>query len=89
MLQMVEPLKALKADFRVLLTIIPPRPNNAGAEARVSLTEAGLPLFKSGIRRLNAFQRAALEGCLAHDVPDRYGGIAWDCYESVGREVVA
>lgn len=89
MLQMVGPLQALKADFRVLLTIIPPRPNNAGAEARSSLTEAGLPLFTSGIRRLNAFQRAALEGCLVQDVGDRYGGIAWDCYESVGREVVA
>ncbi len=88
MLQMVEPLQALGANYRVLLTIIPPKPNQAGAEARASLMEAKLPLFAGGIRRLNAFQRAALEGCLVQDVADRYGNIAWDCYETVGREVL-
>ncbi len=88
MLQMVEPLQALGANYRVLLTIIPPKPNNAGAEARNSLMEAQLPLFAGGIRRLNVFQRAALEGCLVQDVADRYGNIAWDCYKAVGREVL-
>lgn len=88
MLQMVEPLQLLGASYRVLLTIIPPKPNNAGDEAKASLTAAGLPLFASGIRRLNVFQRAALDGCLVKDVSDRYSGIAWGCYTSVGREVL-
>jgi chromosome partitioning protein len=88
MLQMVEPLQTLGANYRVLLTIIPPKPNNAGVEARSSLMEAQLPLFAGGIRRLNVFQRAALEGCLVQDVADRYGNIAWDCYKAVGQEVL-
>jgi chromosome partitioning protein len=88
LLQMVEPLQTLGANYRVLLTIIPPKPNNAGVEARSSLMEAQLPLFAGGIRRLNVFQRAALEGCLVQDVADRYGNIAWDCYKAVGQEVL-
>ncbi len=88
MLQMVEPLQALGATYRVLLTIIPPKPNQAGAEARSSLMEAQLPLFVGGIRRLNVFQRAALEGCLVQDVADRYGNVAWECYKAVGQEVL-
>ena len=33
MMQMVEPLQGLKAEYRILLTIIPPKPNAAGTEA--------------------------------------------------------
>lgn len=89
MLQMVEPLQMLKAEYRVLLTIIPPKPNNAGADARTSLTSAGLPLFAGGIRRLNSFQRAALDGCLVKDVKgDSYAGIAWSCYATIGKEIL-
>jgi chromosome partitioning protein len=50
--------------------------------------EAQLPLFVGGIRRLNVFQRAALEGCLVQDVADRYGNVAWECYKAVGQEVL-
>lgn len=89
MMQMVEPLQGLKAEYRVLLTIIPPKPNAAGIEARASLSGAGLPLFTGGIRRLNAFQRAALDGCLVKDVKgDSYAGIAWSCYTAIGKEIL-
>lgn len=90
MLQMVPALQGLNAPYRVLLTITPPKPNNAGAEARASLIAAGLPLFAGGIRRLNVFQRAALDGCLAKDVRgDSYAGIAWSCYTAIGKELLA
>ena len=90
MLQMVESLKALDTDYRILLTIIPPKPNQAGSEARASLENAGLPLFKAGIRRLNVFQKASLEGVPVYDVKgDKYAGIAWRCYEQVGREFLS
>jgi len=86
-LQMVDHLQSLKASYRILLTLIPPPPNIAGAEARAALEGAGLPVFKSSIRRFNAFARASLEGCLVQQVKDRYSGIAWRCYQDAGREL--
>jgi chromosome partitioning protein len=88
MLQMLDTLQQIQTDYRILLTIIPPKPNTAGDEARSSLERAGLPIFKSGIRRLNVFQKAALEGVPVYAVKgDSYSGIAWKCYQSVGREI--
>jgi chromosome partitioning protein len=46
-------------------------------------------LFKSGIRRLNVFQKAALEGVPVYAVKgDQYAGIAWRCYAEVGDEIL-
>lgn len=88
-LQMVEYLQELKAAYKLLLTLIPPTPSTAGEEARASLKRAGLPLFKSGIRRLGVFQKAALEGVPVNQVKgDRYSGIAWRCYVEVGKEIL-
>ncbi len=89
MLQMVDALQGLDADYRILLTLIPPAPSKVGEEARSSLESAGLPLFKTGIRRLAVFQKAALEGVPVNEVKgDSYAGIAWRCYLEVGREIM-
>ncbi len=59
----VEALKNVsEIDYRVLLTIIPPKPNRDGDEARELLIEAGLPVMQSSIGRMIVFQRAALQG---------------------------
>ena len=88
MLQMVDALRGLKADYKILLTLIPPNPSKVGEEARASLIGAGLPLFKSGIRRLAVFQKAALEGVPVNQVKDPMRRIAWECYRSVGKEIL-
>jgi len=89
MLQMVDALAGLTDTYRILLTLIPPAPNKAGIEARQSLEDAGLPLFKADIKRLAVFQKAALEGVPVNQVKsDRYAGIAWRCYQAVGREIL-
>lgn len=89
MLQMVDALQGLEADYRILLTLIPPVPSKVGEEARSSLARAGLPLFKTGIRRLAVFQKAALEGVPVNEVKgESYAGIAWRCYLEVGREIM-
>ncbi len=75
--------------YRVLLTIIPPKPTRDGDEAREILTEAGLPLLKAGIRRLIVFQRAALQGVPVYDVNDLRGKDAWEDYRAVGEEIVS
>jgi chromosome partitioning protein len=63
LLQTVEMLKTLGSDrYRVLLTIIPPAPRQTGQQAREALLAEGIPLFKQGIRRFAAYEKAALEG---------------------------
>lgn len=75
-------------SFRILLTIIPPRPSRDGDEARAMLRDRGLPVFKSGIRRAVAFQKAALVGSPVYDVADPRAAQAWADYEKVGKELV-
>lgn len=90
MIQMVEVLKGLQAEFKILLTIVPPKPSAVGGQARQAIEDAGLPIFKASIRRLSAFQKAALDGVPVNQVKgDRMAAIAWDCYRSVGRELKA
>ena len=63
LLATVKELRSLGTDrFRVLLTIVPPRPNRDGPKAREALAEAGLPLFSAQIPRMVSFQRCIVEG---------------------------
>ena len=87
MLQMVEHLNG--QTFRCLLTLIPPKPSQRGNDARSALTEAGVPLFESQIRLLDAFRKASEQGVPVNQVKgDRMAGVAWRCYQSVGNEVM-
>ena len=72
--------------YRVLLAIIPPKPNRQGEEARELLLARQVPLFSGGIRRTVAFQQAVVEGVTV-DVVDR-GGLSGQDYEKVGEEMV-
>lgn len=89
MMLTVDALKQLGSDrYKILLTIIPPKPSRDGEEAREMLTEAGLPLLKTGIRRFVAFQKAALAGVPVYEVNDPRAALAWADYQAVGREVM-
>jgi chromosome partitioning protein len=89
MMQTVEMLKRLGSDsFKVLLTVIPPRPSTDGQQAREMLVEAGLPLFKSSIRRLVAFQKAALAGVPVYEANDPRAEQGWKDYQAVGKELL-
>lgn len=85
--QMIPQLAGSKGAYKVLLTLIPPRPSTIGTEARDALEKQGIPLFQAQIRRLAAFQKAALEGRIVNAISDRYSGIAWNCYTSLGKEI--
>jgi chromosome partitioning protein len=82
-------LEEMGADqFRILLTVVPPRPMADGENARKLIVGAGLPLFRTGIRRTIAFQRSALEGITVDQVRGNdTGGLAWRDYECVGEEI--
>ena len=73
---------------RVLLTIVPPKPSRDGADARALITVAGLSVFRAEIPRLAVFAVAEGAGLLVRDVADRRAAKAWECYESVGKEVL-
>lgn len=89
LMQTVDELKTLNADrFRILLTMVPPKPSRDGEEARAMLTEAGLPIFNNSIRRLVAFQKAALAGVPVWEVPDPRASAAWAEFEVLEKELI-
>jgi chromosome partitioning protein len=84
----VEALRKIKsASYRILLTLIPPRPSRDGDEARATLHARKLPLFKAEIHRYVAFQKAALAGVPVFAVHDPRAAIAWSDYEQAGKEL--
>ena len=85
----VTALQSIGADnYRVLLTIVPPRPSRDGDEARSLLRQGGIPFFESGIPRLVAFQKAALAGVPVFAVRDPRARLAWKDYERLGKEIL-
>jgi chromosome partitioning protein len=85
----VEALEHLGSNrFRILLTIVPPRPSKDGDEARATLEEAKLPVFRTIIRRFVAFQKAALQGVPVYEVLDPRAQEAWEDYRKVGEELL-
>jgi chromosome partitioning protein len=76
------------ARYKVLLTIIPPRPSRDGEEMRQELETRSIPLFKTGIRRFVAYQKAALAGVPVHRADDPRAQEAWEDYLAVGKEII-
>ena len=75
-------------SYRVLLTIIPPRPSRDGEEAKSLLQQGTVPFFEASIHRLVAFQKAALAGVPVFAVRDPRAQLAWTDYEKMGKEIL-
>jgi chromosome partitioning protein len=88
LLKTAETLKAFAANFKVLLTMIPPAPNKDGVEAREHLVQEEVPIFIAGIKKLTAFERAPLLGVVVAEYRDRRSGIAARGYEDLGKEII-
>ena len=71
--------------YRILLTMVHPKPVKMAQQARAALSE--LPLFDPEIRRLIAYEKASLMGVPVYQVKDRMAKIAWSDYEQVGKEI--
>jgi chromosome partitioning protein len=90
LIQTVDTLEKIgSAKYRILLTIVPPKPSHDGEDARELLSARALPLFSTSIPRLAAFQKAALLGVPVNKVDDRRADVAWGAYESVGKEITS
>ena len=85
---MVQALERLGSDrFKILLTIVPPKPSKDGEEALDMLREVKLPVFKTVIRRYVAHEKAALQGLPVNQVTDPRAKDAWSDYQKVGKEL--
>lgn len=76
------------ANYRALIAIVPPPPSKEGAAMQQELTENGIPVFRTMIRRAAGFQKAALEGVPIRDVADARSRIAWRDYQALGKEII-
>ena len=84
----VEQLGSLKTDYRILLTKVDAR-TKTGREAKARLKAANLPLFKTDIPLLVAFERASQQGVVVKDCGDPKANFAWRKYQAIGREILA
>jgi chromosome partitioning protein len=73
--------------YRVLLTKVPPPPENDGAELRKLLAGAKTPVFRAEIPRLKAFEKATAQGVPVYGVDDTRAARAWQAYESAAKEI--
>jgi chromosome partitioning protein len=86
----VEALRKVEARrFRILLTMIPPKPARDGEIARDALLAQGLPVFGTAIRHLKAFKTAGTQGVTVADVKDPRAQYGWEDYVAIGDELQA
>lgn len=86
----VDSLKSMRiTHYRILLTMVPPKPSRDAEEARDLFVEADLPVMESLVRRLVSFQKAALSGVPVYDVKDPRAQQGWQDYVSVGKELIS
>jgi len=76
-------------NYRVLLTKVPPAPENDGQQLRDVLHREKIPVFVADIPRLKSFERAAAEGVPVYAVlHDPRAKRAWEPYEAIGKEII-
>jgi chromosome partitioning protein len=90
--KMIKTVRALQAldvtNYKILLTIVPPRPSKDGEQARADIAGAGLPIFGTDIRRFAAYKKAFDIGVPVFQAPDRNASEAWSDYEHIGKEIL-
>ena len=86
LLATVDNLKNL-ASYGVVLTMVDSRKKATALQAKETLKQLSIPVFNQMIRRLTAYEKAALVGVPVYDTGDRFGRIAWGEYESLAKEI--
>jgi chromosome partitioning protein len=88
---LAEKFKAMNTyKYRILLTNIPPAPQQDGKETRAYLESLNIPLFKGSIRSLKAFRQACLFGTTVDLFrKDPRSPLGWNDYAEVGEEIQA
>lgn len=75
-------------NYKILLTKVDSRTSNSRT-AKYFLQEQKIPLFKTEIPLLIAFERASQHGKTVQDYSDDRAKVAWKKYRDVGKEVMS
>jgi len=75
--------------YRVLITKVPPSPQTDGEKLRAQLVANNIPVFKTEIPRLKAFDTASSKGVAICDLKDKGASRGWEAYEKVGKEILS
>lgn len=86
LLATVDNLQNLDA-YGVVLTMVDSRKKGTAEQARDTLKRLSIPVFNQMIRRLTAYEKAALSGVPVYETGDRFGRIAWGEYQSLAKEI--
>lgn len=86
LLATVDHLQNLDA-YGVVLTMVDSRKKATAEQAKETLKRLSIPVFNQMIRRLTAYEKAALSGVPVYETGDRFGRIAWGEYESLAKEI--
>lgn len=76
------------ANYRALITIVPPYPSREGDVMKKDLKEGGVPVFETMIRRTAGFPKAALGGVPIRNLDDSRSKAAWADYQALGKEIM-
>ncbi|MEA5453018.1 ParA family protein [Leptolyngbya sp. CCNP1308] len=74
-------------SYGVVLTMVDSRKKGTATQAKETLNRLSIPVFNQMIRRLTAYEKAALAGVPVYETGDRFGRIAWGEYESLAKEI--
>ena len=74
---------------KVLITMVDNRKKSTATQAKETLKRLSIPVFNQAIRRLTAYEKAALVGVPVYQSGDRFGRIAWREYQALGQEIEA
>ena len=77
-----------KANYRALITLVPPHPSREGELMKQDLRDGEIPVFETMIRRTVGYTKAALAGVAIRDLEDARARTAWDDYKSLGTEIM-
>lgn len=86
LLATVDNLQSL-TSYGVVLTMVDSRKKGTATQAKETLNRLSIPVFNQMIRRLTAYEKAALAGVPVYETGDRFGRIAWGEYESLAKEI--
>ena len=91
LLQTVQVLEQLQANYRVLLTMVrPPKRTDKHTRrmtAREFLQREGIPVFETEIQQLVVFEEAPDRGLLVRQFSGSWAEKAWESYQQLGAEI--
>lgn len=83
----LQTLKHVRANYRALVTIIPPPPSRDGELMREELRNTGIPVFETMIRRRSIYEKAVIKGKPLSMFAEAKAVIAWDEFSRLGNEI--